>query len=278
MQRIFNIISAFKEYFILLLSILISLILLASNDNSQIKKIRSYAVGFVGLAQSTITIFPNIFNLQKENEILRRMNVSLSDEVSRLREAKIENMQLRKMVGLKEATSFKLVPADVVGKSLNLLRNTIMLNVGTADSVEVNMPIISEDGIVGRVITASSQYSVGQILFNKDFRTSVKIQRSRVDGILAWDGGDYLVMKNVSKKQDVKVGDLVITSEYSKIFPAKYKVGLVTSVTENPISLFKDVSVEPSVNFIKLEQVFIIKSLPDSQRVKLETATSSRKK
>lgn len=278
MQRIVNIIIEFKEYFILLLLILISLILLALNDNPQIKQIRSYTVGLIGVAQNTLTLFPNIFNIKKENEILRQLNVTLSDEVSRLREAKLENVQLRRLLKFKEESTYKLITADVIGKSLYLLRNTITLNAGHADSVRGNMPIITEQGIVGRIIATSANYSIGQILFNKDFRTSVKIQRSRVDGILAWAGGDYLLMKNVSKKQDVKVGDLVITSEYSKIFPSNFKVGLVTKVTENPISLFKDIQIEPSVDFARLEQVFIIQTLPDTQRVYLEYKLSERKK
>jgi rod shape-determining protein MreC len=278
MQRIVNIIIEFKEYFILLLLILISLILLALNDNPQIKQIRSYTVGLIGVAQNTLTLFPNIFNIKKENEILRQLNVTLSDEVSRLREAKLENVQLRRLLKFNEESTYKLITADVIGKSLYLLRNTITLNAGHSDSVRVNMPIITEQGIVGRIIATSANYSIGQILFNKDFRTSVKIQRSRVDGILAWAGGDYLLMKNVSKKQDVKVGDLVITSEYSKIFPSNFKVGLVTKVTENPISLFKDIQIEPSVDFARLEQVFIIQTLPDTQRVYLEYKLSERKK
>jgi rod shape-determining protein MreC len=278
MQKILDIITEFKEYFILLLLIIVSLILLSMNDNKQIKQIRSYTVGLIGVAQNTLTLFPNIFKLQQENEILRQLNVSLSDEVNRLREAKIENIELRKMLHLKEETAYRLLSADVVGKSLNLLRNTITLNVGSSDSVSVNMPVITEQGIVGRIIAVSSSYSIGQILYNKDFRTSVKIQRSRVDGILVWNGGDYLLMKNVSKKQDVKVGDLVITSEYSKVFPEHLKVGLVTNVVENSINLFKDITVEPSVDFTKLEQVFIIKALPDTQLINLESKISEHKR
>ncbi|MBU1423919.1 MAG: rod shape-determining protein MreC, partial [Bacteroidetes bacterium] len=203
MQRLINIIVQFKEYFILTLLVVISFVLLASNDTKQIKAIRSSTVGFIGLVQNTMAIIPNVFELQQENELLRKLNVSLSDEVNRLRGAKIENEQLRKMLEFKEKSQYQLVPADVVGKSLHLLKNTITLNVGEKDGVQVDMPIISEQGIVGRIVVASSNYSIGQLIINKDFRTSVKIQRSRVDGILAWDGGDYLLMKNVSKKQDV---------------------------------------------------------------------------
>lgn len=270
MQRLLNILGLFKEYFVLALLLLISLILLNSNDNRQIRAIRSTTVGFVGALQNTIAILPNLFELQKENEVLRRLNVDLNDEVSRLREAKLENLRLRALLTLKEQSPMTFVAADVVGKSLTLLRNTITLNAGTASGIRPGMAIISESGLVGKVISASDHYAIGQAMFNKDFRASAKIQRSRVDGVVAWDGGDYILLKNVPKNQDVKPGDLVVTSEYSSVFPPDLRIGTVVTVGENPGSLFKEIGMTPSVDFTMLEQVFVVISTPDSERVKLE--------
>lgn len=278
MQRILTLLIEFKEYFILTLLVLFSIVLLSLNDNPQLKAIRSYTVATIGIIQNTLATVPNIFELQKENEVLRKLNVTLLDEVSRLREAKLENARLRELLGLKEKIKYKFVASDVIGKTLHLQRNTITLNVGRNNGVNVDMPVISEQGIVGRIVAVSSNYSIAQLLLNKDFRTSVKIQRSRVDGILAWDGSDRLMIKNVSKKQDVKVGDAAITSEYSKIFPPDIKVGVVISVNENPVTLFKDVLIEPSVDFTRLEQVFVITSTVDTQRVNLESKFMERKK
>lgn len=278
MHRILTLLIEFKEYFILTLLVLFSIILLTTNDNPQLKAIRSYTVATIGIIQNTLATVPNIFELQRENEVLRKLNVTLLDEVSRLREAKLENARLRELLGLKEKIKHKFVTADVIGKTLHLQRNTITLNVGRDDGVNVDMPVVSEQGIVGRVVAVSSNYSIAQLLLNKDFRSSVKIQRSRVDGILAWDGSDRLMIKNVSKKQDVKVGDVVLTSEYSKIFPPDIRVGVVISVKENPVTLFKDIFLEPSVDFTRLEQVFVITSTADTQRVNLESKFMERKK
>ncbi len=278
MQRILTLLIEFKEYFILTLLVLFSIILLTLNDNPQLKALRSYTVASVGIIQNTLAMVPNIFELERENEVLRKLNVTLLDEVSRLREAKLENARLRELLGLKEKIKYKFVSSDVIGKTLHLQRNTITLNVGKNNGVNVDMPVISEQGIVGRIVAVSSNYSIAQLLLNKDFRTSVKIQRSRVDGILGWDGTDRLMVKNVSKKQDVKVGDAAITSEYSKIFPPDIKVGVVISVDENPVTLFKDILIEPSVDFTRLEQVFVITSTADTQRVNLESKFMERKK
>jgi rod shape-determining protein MreC len=278
MQRLVNIILLFKEYFVLTLLVIFSLILLSSNDNVQIRAIRSYTVGFVGLFQEGLSIIPNVFELRRENEILRQLNVNLSDEVNRLREARLENIRLRTMLSLKERNDFKLVTADIVGKSLNLLRNTITLNAGESNGLHTDMPIISETGLVGKLIATSSHYSIGQLMLNKDFRVSAKIQRSRIDGIVAWDGGEILHLKNVSKTQDVREGDIVTTSEYSNLFPPDIKIGFISKVAEKAGSLFKEIDITPSVEFPSLEQVFIVTALLDSERVSLEKKTTRIKK
>jgi rod shape-determining protein MreC len=270
MQKLINILILFKEYVVLALLVIVSFILLGTNDNHQLRVIRSATVGAVGMLQSALSVVPNIFDIKRENDILRQLNVNLSDEVNRLREARLENIRLRSMVGLKEQRTFAMVTGDVVGKSLNLLRNTVTINVGEADGVQPDMPIIAETGLVGKVLLASGHYAIGQLMINKDFRASAKIQRSRVDGIIAWDGGETLQMKNVAKTQDVKEGDVVLTSEYSNTFPRDIKIGFVSKVAEKPGNLFKEVRVTPSVDFSLLEQVFIVTSLQDTERVAIE--------
>ncbi len=270
MQRLFTIVQLFKEYFVVTLLVVISLILLGSNDNKQLHAIRAYTVGFIGMMQSGLSIIPNVVELRHENEVLRQLNVDLSDEVGRLREARLENLKLREMVGLKERAPFKLVPAEVVGKSLHMMRNTITLNVGERESVKPDMPIISSSGLVGKILVTSEHYSVGQLVMNKDFRASAKTQRSRVDGIIAWDGSAMLRLNDVAKTQDVKEGDVITTSEYSNVFPPNIKIGMISRVSEKQGALFKEIEITPSVDFSSLEEVFVIVAAQDSERVTLE--------
>ncbi len=269
-KRLFEILQLFREYFLLALFLTVSIALLAFNENAQIRSIRSVAVASVGFLQDALSFIPNYFDLRRENKVLRELNLTLADEVSRLREGRLENIRLRQMLELKDRGAYTYVSANVVGKNLQLLRNTITLDVGTKDSVAVDMPIVSESGLVGKVIATSSGYSIGQILFNRELRVSAKIQRSRVDGIIRWDGGSALSMQNVVKTMDVKVGDQVITSEYSSVFPPGLVVGLVSATHEIPGSLFQSVELTPSVDFTRLEEVFVITHVADSSRVALE--------
>lgn len=268
-QRIYQYFFLFKEYVVLVTLITVSLMLMVVNDNTQIRQIRSLTVGTLGVIQHTFSFIPNITALQRENELLRKINVNLADEVNQLREARLENIRLRSMIALRETSSVPLVAAKVIGKNLNLLRNTVTLNAGASDSVQIGNPIVTGEGLVGRIVAVSSHYSIGQLIFNVDFRASAKAQRSRVDGIIAWDG-QTLLLNNVAKTQDVKEGDAVITSEYSSAFPAGVKIGIVSSISEIPNSLFKKIEVIPTVNLTQTEEVFVMDFVPDLERIALE--------
>ncbi len=269
MKQVLNILSHFKEYFVLALCIILSVYFLTLNDNAQIKTIRALAVVGIGFAQEAFSFIPNYFTLKKENTILRERNVALADEVSLLRESKLENLRLRGMIGLKERTPFTYIPAKVVGKHEQQMRTTITLDVGESDGVRYNMPIVTDAGLVGKVVATSRHYAIGQILFHKDFRASAKIQRARADGILYWDGED-LRIKNVPRTQLVKVGDAVITSPFSSVFPPGIKIGVVSSAVIESNALFYQIVVQPSVDLAALDEVFVIAAVPDSERVALE--------
>jgi rod shape-determining protein MreC len=270
MHRLIDFLEIFKEYLLLLACVVISLVLLALNDSPQIQSIRSYTIGSIGLLHEVFGFIPNYFSLTRENAALRTMNLSLSEEVSRLREAGIENAHLREMLELKQRSRFRYVAAEVIGKSLHLMHGTITIDVGRVDGVTLNMPIVTDGGLVGRVVATSDRYSVGQILLNRDFRASARVQRQRVDGILVWEGGRLLKLKHVAKTLDVQVGDAVVTSEYSSMFPAGIKVGVVTATSQAPGALFEEIEVIPAVDFASLEDVFVILHAPDSSRIVLE--------
>lgn len=268
-QRLYQYLFLFKEYVVLTTLVAVSIILLVVNDNDQIRQIRSLTVGSLGMIQQTFSWIPNITSLQRENELLRKVNVNLSDEVNQLRESRLENIRLRSMIALQETSTVRLTAAKVVSKNLNLLRNALTLSVGTDDHVEVGNPIITGEGLIGRVVAVSSSFCIGQMIVNVDFRASAKVQRSRVDGIIAWDGRSIL-LKNVAKTQDVKEGDAVITSEYSNAFPPGIKIGIVSKISEIPNSLYQRIEVVPTVNLTQSEEVFVMDYVPSLERMAIE--------
>jgi rod shape-determining protein MreC len=260
-----------KEYITLAVLIVISLVLIFLNDNPQIRFLRAAAITSFGTVQSGISAIPNVFEMEKENKELREDNIKLANEISSLKESKLENIRLSRLLNFKEKIIPGVISGKIINKSLLQTRNTITLNVGENDSVAINMPVITDDGLVGRIVSTSRNYSIAQIIYNKDMRITVKVQRNRLDGILSYDGVSNLMVNNIQKSADVNVGDVIITSEYSNIYPPGIPVGTV-SETGNLDNLFKKVVVTPLVNFLKLEEIFVLKFVSSKERSELEKA------
>lgn len=271
MKNVWNILSVFKEYFVLAACIALSTHLLAQNDTPQIRDIRSIAIVVVGTLQDAFSFIPAYLSLRRENAVLRERNMSLANEVSLLRESRLENIRLRRLLGFKERTPFRYVAATVIGKSQQPLRTTITLDVGDHDGVKPNMAVVTDEGLVGKIAATGNRYAVAQILFHRDVRVSAQVERERVDGIVYWDGeGELLRMKNVPRSATVNEGDVIITSPYSSIFPPGIRIGVVAHVAIEQGALSHTIEVAPAADFSRLEEVFVIQYVPDSERVMLE--------
>lgn len=270
MQRLLEFLYRFKEYSALSALTIVSLIMMNLGNTTDLGGYRSIVVGGIGWMQSAFSWIPNPIALKNENAALRELNLQLSDERAKIRQSIIENAKLRKMLEFKKASTTPLITADIVGKTTTEARNYATINRGKKDGVEVGMPVVTDAGLVGLVVGTSDGYSVIRLLINRESRIAGKIQRSRIDGILIWDGEDALTMKNIPKSYDVQVGDEVITSSYSNRYPSNIKIGTVMETRDDGTSLFRKILVKPSVNFLTLEQVFVMKLLPNPERILLE--------
>jgi len=268
---VLNILSVLKEYVVLALCIVGSLGLMSMKDTRQMREIRSAAVVVMGSVQDAVGVVPNVFTLQREVRVLRERNVTLANEVNLLREAKLENIRLRRLLGLRDKAAFSFVAANVVGKNQQPMRTTITLDVGDRDGVKPSMAVVTDEGLVGKVVATARGYAVAQILFHKDVRVSAQIERERVDGIVYWDGDERVLrMKNVPRSANIKIGDVVVTSPYSSIFPSGIRIGVVSNVIIEQGALFHSIEVTPSADMTRLEEVFVITHVPDSSRIVLE--------
>jgi rod shape-determining protein MreC len=247
----------FKEYIVLVILLIVSLILLSQNNSQGIQKVRSIAFGTFASVTTIFTDVFNISNLKNENENLRRTNAELMLRLSRLREYAIVNEDLKGLLALKDSSKFPLVPATIVSKSLTKSQGTITLNAGKNQSVKVGMPVITDKGLVGIVYSIADNYSIARTLTNVDLKVTVKSERTRENAVMKWNG-EWLVMINVPKTFDLKKGDRIVTSEISSIIPFPLPVGLVYEIGNVEKGIFNEVKVHPFVNFQKIENVFIL--------------------
>lgn len=270
MQRFVELVVRFKEYITLIALVVMSLSLMTYGNVAKLGGFRSLVVGGIGVLQGAFAWIPNPVALQTENKALRELNLQLSNEVVRMRQSVIENSNLRNQLDFKAKAQHPMLSAEVVGKTSVEMRNYITLNRGSKDGIQEGMPVITDAGVVGLVISTSKNYCLVQDLINRDSRVSAKVQRTRYDGIVAWDGSDHLVMKNVPKSTDVQAGDVIITSEYSRRYLPDLILGRVTDVNNDGNSVFRKILIQPAVNYSTIEQCFIILNVPHPERIQLE--------
>lgn len=261
--------GTFKEYIILVLLLFISFVSLSLNQNPAIKKVRAIAFGSFAAATSILSDIFNIAKVKSENERLREINAELMLQVNKLREYAVMNENLKKMLDLKDTVKYPLIPALTVSKSFNVAQSTITLNVGEINGVKPGMPVINDKGLVGIVYATSNNYSIARTLKNFELKLVVKNERSRVDGILKWNGED-LVIVNVPKTYDMEPGDRIICSELSSIVSLPIPVGYVVGLQDVQTGIFNTLKVKPYVDFSRIENVFIVAVLESKQKKDLE--------
>lgn len=190
---------------------------------------------------------------------LKHKVARLSAEVQFLREAQIENARLRQLLQLKDQYGMNLVLAQVVGISAPEKLGFLIVSCGSDRGIEENMPVITPDGVIGKVVSVSHNVATIQTLADPGFSVSAMSSRSRVIGVVSMGEDGMLVMRNIPLGADIVVGDKIITSGYGGIFPKGLVVGTVVRVLDKPDKLFKYVMLQPSASMANIEEVFIIK-------------------
>ncbi len=183
-------------------------------------------------------------------------------ELQFLIEQKLENQRLRRLLDFKESSDYELVLAQVIGRKMGRFPASVVINRGTVDGIRRDMPVITPDGVVGKIKSAGPSTSVVQIILDPAMMVSVKDQRSRVVGIVNSPDGVKLLMKQVPVSEDVAPGDRVVTSGYGGIFPPGILVGYVEEVSNPPGAMFKKIVVRPAAELNRFEEVFVLVNSP----------------
>ena len=165
--------------------------------------------------------------------------------------------------------------AKVVNNSIGLQNNFITIHRGEMQGVKKDMGVISASGVVGSVISTSDNYAVVMSLLHRQSRVSARIKKTGELGIIQWDGESplYLKMTNVPKSVNISLGDTIVTSQYSYLFPKGIMIGTVAEVINDKASNFYTLKMSPSTDFFKLEYVMVVENLQKDEQLKLEEST-----
>jgi len=207
---------------------------------------------------SSVTDF---FNLRSENENLLIQNVELKNKIAQL-ENKLTFVEFDSLVNndyIYPEKEFRFIPARVINNSTNRNRNFITLNQGARDGVRANMGVVSAEGVVGIVKTVSNRFSVVISLLNPMNRISSKIARNKQVGPLVWDGKDYryATLTDIPRHVELLVGDTIVTSGLTAIFPEGIPIGVIESYTIGEGDAFYTIKVRLAVNFRTVSNVSV---------------------
>ncbi len=258
----------------LLVVVLAAVLLMALQATGQLKPIQSLIAGLTSPAQVSATsvadnsaglvdFVRDVRTLRQTNAELEQRNESLLAENFSLREVEQENQRLRQLLNFAQTRpGLTLRGAQIVGRVIgqeagNFLEY-IFLDLGARHGIEVGMPVVTDQGLVGRI--SQVNYSTSKVLLITDSSSTVNaiLQSSRLDGTIRGEPGGHLMMDYIPQGGLFSIGEVVLTSGIGGKFPKGIPIGQVVEIIQRDIDVFQQAVVAPTVDFGKLELVSVV--------------------
>ena len=206
--------------------------------------------------------FGDTVKLNQENMQYQAKIIDQENQIRQLNEFKIENTDLRKVLNLvRNYEKFNSVGGNIIAKEPGNWFNTFTIDVGSDDGVKNDCPVVSGEGLVGRVVSVSAGSSV--VISVIDPYSKVSGYNSRTQELVISVRGDINLAKTGKCRlefvdENIEVGDLIVTSGISDIFPRGFSIGKVTEIHQSSSQLDSYAVIQPSVDFGKIREVFVL--------------------
>lgn len=202
-------------------------------------------------------------DLRQRNAQLQAEANRLSVENARLNEVERENERLRQLLNFTRSNPWydykaAAVIGHKIGEDTSNLLFSIFVDVGARDGVALDMPVITDRGLVGRVVAVGPNVAEVLLLIDPASAVNARAQNSRVTGIVRGNIDGGLVMQRIRQGETVSPGDIVLTSGLGGNFPDKLVIGQITEVFQRDSDMFQSARIRPTVDFGKLEEVMVI--------------------
>jgi len=218
--------------------------------------------------------YADLREAKEENEILKAQLAQLQNEITSYREALIENRRLRQLLDVKRRRNVKSLLAHIVGCDIAPWRAVVTVDRGKKDGLMPDMPVLSQGGVIGRVVETCMSYSRVMLITDYQSRIAAMVQRNRARGLLTGRGPKGCSLEYVEKGVDIEAGDVIITSGMDAVFPKGLLLGEVVSVKASDQSnLFQEITVRPFSDVGKAEEVLIFLENSDLKDVDKRTAS-----
>jgi rod shape-determining protein MreC len=203
-----------------------------------------------------------LVDVKRDNERLGYDNARLRERVHALEQAQVDNRQLKRLLQMKETVATESVSAQVVAKDFTeFFRVTrIVLDKGARD-VRPHMPVVAPDGVVGAVLHVMGDAADVQLAVDAAFGVDVEDERTHARGFVRGTGDPTRYgckVEMVDSRDEVEIGDLLVTSGKGRWFPRGIPVARVTRVVKRELGRDQDVDAVPTVDFSRLDSVLVL--------------------
>lgn len=220
--------------------------------------VTSVTSGVTGFFQS----FVNLRSAQSENDALKQKVQELEVEVQQKEELAKENESLKSLLELKSESKYKILPAQIIGRDPSLWFDSAIINRGSLDGVKLNMPIVNNGGLIGRVIAVSPiTAQINLVTREKSGLGGVigELGNSNALGVVSGNGKrELLEMGYIPGTIEVQVGEMVYTTGQDGIYPAGLKIGEVAEVKPGSATVTQQIFIRPSARLFSMEEVAVL--------------------
>ncbi|MBF0194841.1 MAG: rod shape-determining protein MreC [Magnetococcales bacterium] len=272
MVELLALLKQFRNSMVAALMLAVALVLLLSlrfYEPGQHKLISDRVLDVVGPIQKVIlspiagyrhiqTRISELKQLDLDNQLMKAELRKLRPLGSRLKELKLENARLMKLLNIPYRPDYQSMSARVIGDSSSVFARSLLINVGRAEGVFPNAIVIVPEGLLGRVVRVGTHTSLVLTLLDLNSRVPVLVQRTRDRGLATGFNGRKLHLEFVAKEAEIKLDDLIVTSGTGDGFPKGLVVGRVENLSNGGNGLFRKLTVMPVVDFDHVEDVAIL--------------------
>jgi rod shape-determining protein MreC len=283
MRNLLNFFLKYNYWFLFILLEVISFALLFRFNNYQGSAFFTSSNQVAGMVYEAANNVTGYFHLKSINDDLVQENVELELQIERLRSALMEltadSVGLEKMK-LDALKGYDIYRANVINNSLTHVDNYITIDKGENDGIRPEMGVINGSGVVGIVYHTSANYSVVIPILNSKSSVSCKIKRSDYFGFLKWDGGssEYATVKDMPRHSLFSLGDTIVTSGHSAVFPGGIPIGTVEDMSDSHDGLSYLLKVKLFTDFGRLNDVRVIAQKGLEEQIELEQKVKGGRK
>ena len=255
----------------LFIAINFTVITMSSRDSLPVSGIERITISITSPIQQAVTktihFTQNVWNTYFMTVLAVKENIELKKQLgkaieikNRYEELELENTRLKKFVNFTGQVPDTYVAAQIIARDPSPWFKTIMIDKGAKDGLLKGSPVLVSEGIVGQIIKVAKNYSRVLLITDRNSAVDALVQNSRVRGIVKGNNEDNCSFVYALRKDEVKEGEMIVSSGLDQVFPKGLKIGRVLKVTKIHSQLFQNIIIETSVDFDRIEEVLVLKN------------------